>query len=148
MNKYLAVIMMIIILVGCSRHRNIEQLLLVIGVGMDSLDTVNEKTSQHNLMLTHQTLISPDRGGVSSSSSSPYKNIVTKGPTVHEITRNIALKQDPLFSQHQRILVFGETAGKTFKLDSLMDQLARDNEIRRSCLVFVTNGQAKAIFND
>ncbi|MED3826041.1 hypothetical protein P4561_20565 [Priestia flexa] len=83
---------------------------------MDSLDTVKEKTSQHNLMLTHQTLISPDRGGVSSSSSSPYKNIVTKGPTVHEITKNIALKQDPLFSQHQRILVFGETAGKTFKV--------------------------------
>lgn len=145
MNKYLALIMMIIILMGCSRHRNIEQLSLVIGVGIDSLDTVNEKTDQHNLMLTHQTLVSPDRGGMSSSSSSPYKNIVTKGPTVHEITRDIALKQDPLFSQHQRILVFGEQAGKTFKLDALMDQLARDNEIRRSCLIFVTNGQAKDI---
>lgn len=35
--------------------------------------------------------------------------------------------------------------GRPSKLDSLMDQLARDNEIRRSCLVFVTNSQAKAI---
>ena len=57
-------------------------------------------------MLTHQTLTETESGNM--SSSIPYKNITTAGPTIHEITRNISLKSDPIYSQHQRALLIGE----------------------------------------
>ncbi|TYR81226.1 Ger(x)C family spore germination protein [Priestia megaterium] len=130
-------------LLGCAIHHNIEQLSLVVGVAIDTDEKVDKRTGKQNLVLTHQTLISPDRSGM--SSSSPYNNIITAGPTIHEITRDVSLKADPVFSQHQRVLLIGEEAGRTFKLDSILDQYMRDNEIRRSCLVFLTKGMAQDI---
>ncbi|MEK1828602.1 hypothetical protein AAAC51_04730 [Priestia megaterium] len=124
-------------------HRNIEQLALVIGVAMDITSKIEPKTGKNQLVLTHQTLTETESGNM--SSSIPYKNITTAGPTIHEITRNISLKSDPIYSQHQRALLIGEKASKTIPLDALINQFVRDNEIRRSSLAFVTKGDAKNV---
>lgn len=135
--------MTIFLLCGCMSHRNIEQLALVIGVAMDITSKIEPKTGKNQLVLTHQTLTETESGNM--SSSIPYKNITTAGPTIHEITRNISLKSDPIYSQHQRALLIGEKASKTIPLDALINQFVRDNEIRRSSLAFVTKGDAKNV---
>jgi spore germination protein AC len=135
--------MAIFLLCGCTNHRNIEQLALVIGVAMDITSKIEPKTGKNQLVLTHQTLTETESGNM--SSSIPYKNITTAGPTIHEITRNISLKSDPIYSQHQRALLIGEKASKTIPLDALINQFVRDNEIRRSSLAFVTKGDAKNV---
>ncbi|MEI2326892.1 Ger(x)C family spore germination protein [Priestia megaterium] len=141
--KCLPVMMTVFLLCGCMSHRNIEQLALVIGVAMDITPKIEPKTGKNQLVLTHQTLTETESGNM--SSSIPYKNITTAGPTIHEITRNISLKSDPIYSQHQRALLIGEKASKTIPLDALINQFVRDNEIRRSSLAFVTKGDAKNV---
>ncbi|MEN0643600.1 Ger(x)C family spore germination protein [Alkalicoccobacillus gibsonii] len=129
-----------ILLTGCWDSRSIEDISLVIGVGIDL-----EEESE-NISLGHQIIVPPSNGG-DSSQGSPFKNIYTSGKTVHGAIRNLALRDDPVYSDHQRILLIHNNVLKKYTLDEVINQLVKDDKTRRSLYVFTTNESIKKIFS-
>lgn len=129
-----------ILLTGCWDSRSIEDISLVIGVGIDL-----EEESE-NISLGHQIIVPPSNGG-DSSQGSPFKNIYTSGKTVHGAIRNLALRDDPVYSDHQRILLIHNSVLKKYTLDEVINQLVKDDKTRRSLYVFTTNESIKKIFS-
>lgn len=125
---------------GCWDSRNIEDLSLVIGVGLD-------KPEEENVEVTQQILIPQKASSQQSSSGDTTKVTSTPGETVHQALRTASLKNHPAFSQHLRIMLFSEALLKdNIPLDALMNQFIRDNGTRRSCNVMTVPDKTKDIF--
>lgn len=60
--------------------------------------------------------------------------------------RTSALKHNPTFSQHLRLILFSKDVLADIGMDSIINQFVRDNGTRRSSYVFVTDGRPKDIF--
>ncbi|MEC1623889.1 Ger(x)C family spore germination protein [Bacillus mojavensis] len=137
--RILSIFICALLLSGCWDSKNIEELSLVIGVGLD-------KPDDHNLQLTQQILVPKKISSKEGSSSDPTQIAVTKGETVHQMMRTSALKHNPTFSQHLRLILFSKGVLEDFRMDSIINQFVRDNGTRRSSYVFVTDGRTKDIF--
>ncbi|MEC1889589.1 spore germination receptor protein GerAC [Bacillus subtilis] len=128
-----------LLLSGCWDSENIEELSLVIGVGLD-------KPDDENLELTQQILV-PKKIS-EGSSSDPTQFSITKGETVHQMMRTSALKHNPTFLQHLRLILLSKNViADQIGTDAIINQFVRDNGTRRSSYVFITNGRTKDIFN-
>ncbi|MCY8515351.1 Ger(x)C family spore germination protein [Bacillus atrophaeus] len=129
-----------ILLTGCWDSRNLEDLSLIIGLGLDKPE--NGK----NLEISQQILIPRKISAQQSSSGDPTKISTTQGETVHQVFRTAALKNRPSFSQHLRvILVSKKLLSNDIQMDALLNQFVRDNGTRRSSHVFVVADKAKDI---
>ncbi|USP94749.1 Ger(x)C family spore germination protein [Bacillus vallismortis] len=126
-----------LLLTGCWDSRNIEELSLIVGEGLD-------KPKDKNLELTQQILVPKKISTKEGSSSDPTKLVSTKGETVHQILRTSALKNYPTFSQHLRVILLSKELldGHT-GMDALINQFVRDNGTRRSSYMFVADGKTK-----
>ncbi|MCB4340573.1 spore germination receptor protein GerAC [Bacillus subtilis] len=130
-----------LLLSGCWDSENIEELSLVIGVGLD-------KPDNENLELTQQILVPKKISAKEGSSSDPTQLSITKGETVHQMMRTSALKHNPTFSQHLRLILLSKSViADQIGMDAIINQFVRDNGTRRSSYVFITNGRTKDIFN-
>ncbi|MGN2617721.1 spore germination receptor protein GerAC [Bacillus stercoris] len=129
-----------LLLSGCWDSENIEELSLVIGVGLD-------KPGDKNLELTQQILVPKKISAKEGSSSDPTQLSITKGETVHQMMRTSALKHNPTFSQHLRLILLSKSViADEIGMDAIINQFVRDNGTRRSSYVFITNGRTKDIF--
>ncbi|MCY8309365.1 Ger(x)C family spore germination protein [Bacillus vallismortis] len=138
--RILSMFMCVLLLSGCWDSRNIEELSLVIGVGLD-------KPDDENLELTQQILVPKKISTQEGSPPDPTQLSVTKGETVHQMTRTSALKHNPTFPQHLRVILFSkDVISDNIGMDALINQFVRDNGTRRSSYVFVTDGRTKDIF--
>ncbi|MBM0064853.1 Ger(x)C family spore germination protein [Alkalicoccobacillus gibsonii] len=135
-----SLLIMAILLAGCWDSRSIEDISLVIGVGIDL------EEDSDNIALGHQIIVPPSNGG-DSSQGSPFKNIYTSGKTVHSAIRNLALRDDPVYSDHQRILLIHNKVLQKYRLDEVINQLVKDDKTRRSLYVFTTDESIKKIFS-
>lgn len=141
MKKYIVIFLCSLLLTGCWDSRNIEDLSLVIGVGLD-------KPEEENVEVTQQILIPQKASSQQSTSSNPTKVTSTSGETVHQALRTASLKNHPSFSQHLRIMLFSEALLKgNIPFDALMNQFVRDSGTRRSCNVMTVPDKTKDIFN-
>lgn len=141
MKKSIVIILCTLLLAGCWDSRNIEDLSLVIGVGLD-------KPAEENVEVTQQILIPKKVSSEQSSSSDTTKVTSTPGETVHQALRTASLKNHPAFSQHLRVMLFSEALLKDgIPLDALMNQFIRDNGTRRSCNVLTVPDKTKDIFS-
>lgn len=130
-----------LLLSGCWDSENIEELSLVIGIGLD-------KPDDENLELTQQILVPKIISAKEGSSSDPTQLSITKGKTVHQMMRTSALKHKPTFSQHLRLILLSKSViADQIGMDAIINQFVRDNGTRRSSYVFITNGRTKDIFN-
>ncbi|MGF7534169.1 Ger(x)C family spore germination protein [Bacillus mexicanus] len=138
--RILCIFICTLLLSGCWDSRNIEDLSLVIGVGLD-------KSDHQNLELTQQILVPKKASSTESSSSDPTQLSITKGETVHQMIRTSALKHNPTFSQHLRLILLSKNAiADHVGMDAIINQFVRDNGTRRSSYVFVTNSRPKDVF--
>ncbi|WP_172460206.1 Ger(x)C family spore germination protein [Priestia endophytica] len=137
--KKILILFVLLFLVGCGDSQNLEDVSLLVGSGIDA----GKKGEVH---LTQQIII-PSGGGGSEATRPSYKNYYTKGDTIQESIRDIALKTSPVMSNHQRVLIFSKNALDKHPLDVWINEYIRDDNTRRSALVFVTRESAKKILS-
>ena len=57
--------------------------------------------------------------------------------------REVSLRRDcPVIFHHTKVIVISANLARTYSLKKLLDLYLRDNEIRPSCLMLISKGQA------
>lgn len=83
-------------------------------------------------------------GGGSNAQPKPYLNISETGNYIIQAVRGLALRTDrPLFGQHLKVIVVGESVASSSSLLESLDFNLREQEIRPSVLVFISKGRAR-----
>jgi spore germination protein AC len=133
------IILYAFLLTGCWDSDEIEDLSLLVGIGIDPGEN-------GELKVTHQILL--PAGGSSEGSQAPaYENVIVSGRTLHEVVRDIAMSNNILFANQQRIIIINEKVLQSFPLDAVISQFIKDNDTRRSCLIMVSKLPAEQILN-
>ncbi|MEK3902454.1 Ger(x)C family spore germination protein [Paenibacillus sp. FSL R7-0179] len=84
-----------------------------------------------------------DKQGGSSSSSAPYMNVTGTGDSVLEIFRQYSiLRERPIIGHHLKVIVISSKLLKQQKINQLLDFVLRDNDIRPSTMVFLSQDRA------
>lgn len=149
-------ILLLLSLTGCWSSKEIVDRGLTTGIAMDKgKESALEKrlrkqgggyTKKNLLTLTYQ-FANPQSTGMKNkegdSQSKSYINISETGDSIHQMTSELSLRTNrPMFSPHLKVIVISADLARTYRLDQLLDQYLRDNEIRLSCLVLISKGRA------
>jgi spore germination protein len=145
-------LLLLLPLAGCWSSNEIEELGISVGLALDEgKESPIEKELKEQgggypkrdiITLTYQ-FANPQGIESEGMQKKSYKNISETGDSVHQLTREFSLRSDnPMFSPHLKVIVISENIAHKYRLDQLLDQLLRDNEIRPSCHVFISKGQA------
>ncbi|WP_145053513.1 Ger(x)C family spore germination protein [Paenibacillus xylanexedens] len=149
----------LLLISGCWSSREIEELSLYVGLGIDvAQETEFEKSvadqggdyaKQKVVTATVQIAPGYASGQNSGQSGSPsagktsYSNEQLTGDSMLQIFRQFALRRDrPLIGHHLKVIVISKDIAKTYGLDQLLDFVLRDNDIRPNCLVLISHRRA------
>lgn len=149
-------ILLLLSLTGCWSSKEIEDRGLTTGIAMDKgQESALEKRlrkqgggyAKKNVLTSTYQFINPQSTGMKNkegdSQSKPYINMSETGDSIHQMTRELSLRTDrPMFSPHLKVIIISAGLARTYSLEQLLDQYFRDNEIRLSCLVLISNGHA------
>ncbi|WP_249597991.1 Ger(x)C family spore germination protein [Peribacillus frigoritolerans] len=137
--KRLWLILLIPLLAGCWDSENIEELSLVVGMGIDKSKKKDE------IMLTQQILVPPGNSVQENQAQLKYKNVTVSAKTLHEAIRDSLLITNTVLTNHQRIILINEDVLRKYPMEAIINQSIRDNNTRRSCLVLLTKRPTKEI---
>ncbi|MGE7607038.1 Ger(x)C family spore germination protein [Peribacillus frigoritolerans] len=137
--KRLWLILLIPLLTGCWDSENIEELSLVVGVGIDKSKKKDE------IMLTQQILVPPGNSVQENQAQLKYKNVTVSAKTLHEAIRDSLLITNTVLTNHQRIILINEKLLREIPMEAIINQSIRDNNTRRSCHVYLTKRPTKEI---
>ncbi|MET3939831.1 spore germination protein [Paenibacillus sp. PvP094] len=142
---------------GCWSSKEIEDLGVYVALGIDAPEqTEFEKDvnahgghypKENNLTATVQ-IVPKDSSKPNSQQGSPaagksYFNEQLTGDSLLEIFRQFALRRDrPLIGHHLKVIVVSQEISRKYSLEQLLDFVLRDNDIRPSCLVVVSDEKA------
>ncbi|GGG10427.1 germination protein BC [Paenibacillus albidus] len=143
---------------GCWSSKEIEDLSMYTGLALDKAElspveqAMEEKgeTYQKRNIVTATVQIVPERPsgssekGQSQSQQTPrYLNISETGDSVFETFRQYNIRRDrPIIGHHLKVIVVSAQLVKEWKMRQLMDFILRDNDIRPSCMVFLSEEKA------
>ncbi|CAM4517950.1 Ger(x)C family spore germination protein [Paenibacillus xylanexedens] len=144
---------------GCWSSREVEDLSLYVGLGIDvGKETEFEKdiadqggTYPKKNYVTATVQIAPgfsdsktsQQSGSPSSGKTSYSNEQLTGDSLLQIFRQFALRRDkPLIGHHLKVIVISKDIAKKYGLDQLLDFVLRDNDIRPNCLVLISHHRA------
>ncbi|HWO98430.1 MAG TPA: Ger(x)C family spore germination protein [Bacillus sp. (in: firmicutes)] len=148
--------LLLVFLTGCWSSHEIEELSLEIGIALDKgkeLAIEKELKEQGGgypksdlMTFTYQT-VNPQAIGAGSSDGGTqqksYMNISETGDSSLQMVREVPLRKDrPMFGHHLKVMVIGEELVRAYSLEQLLEVYFRDNDIRPSCLVFISKGRA------
>ncbi|WP_339222429.1 Ger(x)C family spore germination protein [Paenibacillus sp. FSL H8-0332] len=141
---------------SCWSSKEIEDLALYAGLALDTaeLSPTEQKleelgatyTKRNKLTATVQMVPANSVGGVESTNGSeaPYMNVRGTGDSVLEIFRQYSiLRERPIIGHHLKVIVVSSELLKQQTMDQLMDFVLRDNDIRPSTMVFISQGRAE-----
>jgi spore germination protein KC len=140
--RTLLFLVVIVLLTGCWNSRELNDMSIVMAMGVDKLDKTNEY--QVSIQVVNPGAVSSGTiGGGSGGSGTPVTVFSGTGKTLFEAIRKTSQKvpRELFFSQMQ-LLVIGEAAAKD-GIEKLFDFFDRGHEIRLTTKVLVTRG-AKA----
>lgn len=142
---------------GCWSSKEIEDLGVYVALGIDVPEqTEFEKDvnahgghypKENNITATVQ-IVPKDSSKPNSQQGSPasgksYFNEQLTGDSLLEIFRQFALRRDrPLIGHHLKVIVVSQEISRKYSLEQLLDFVLRDNDIRPSCLVVVSDQKA------
>ncbi|MFP3121929.1 Ger(x)C family spore germination protein [Ectobacillus funiculus] len=149
-------ILLLLSLTGCWSSKEIENRGFTAGIAMDKgQESALEKRlrkqgggyRKKNLLTSTYQFINPQSTGMKNkegnSPSKSYINISETGDSIHQMTGELSLRTNrSMFSPHLKVIVISADLARTYSLHQLLDQYLRDNEIRLSCLVLISKGQA------
>lgn len=144
---------------GCWSSREIEDLSVYVGLGIDiGKETEFEEnianqgggySKQNNVTATVQIAPGNSSSQKSQQSGSPasgktsYSNEQLTGDSLPQIFRQFALRRDhPLIGHHLKVIVVSKDIAKKYGLDQPLDFVLRDNDIRPNCLVLISHHRA------
>ncbi|OMF06923.1 spore gernimation protein GerC [Paenibacillus amylolyticus] len=157
--RVVSALCILLTLSGCWSSREIEDLSLYVGLGIDvGKETEFEKdiaaqggSYPKKNYLTATVQIAPgfsnsqssQQSGSPSSGKTSYANEQLSGDSLLQIFRQFALRRDrPLIGHHLKVIVVSKDIAKKYGLDQLLDFVLRDNDIRPNCLVLISHRRA------
>lgn len=152
----LLIFMILITQPGCWSSKEIEDLSIFTGLALDKGEpkAIEREFEEHggsyqkHNKVTATVQIVPERtiGNSGKSGETPkthYNNISETGDSLLEIFRQYSIRQNrPIIGHHLKVIVISEDLVQQEKIRRLMDFVLRDNDIRPSCLIFLSKGRA------
>lgn len=164
--RYFLFVLFILILLciaGCWSNREIEDLSVNIGLALDvgeesgidqELDSEGANYPKQNLITSTLQIVPALKGkneqqsGTSNKTTTMYTNTQFTGDSVFQLYRQYSLrKYRPILGHHLKVIVISSELASKFNLDKLLKFILRDNDIRPSCLVFISTGKASDTLN-
>lgn len=129
-----------LVLPGCWDKREIEQIGMVAGIGLDQ----GEDSANHRIKMTQQfvnTTIGTKEGVVKG-----YFNLTDEGPNIFEIIRRTSTRTDrsPYYT-HLKVIILSDKITSSSQLMDLMNFFQRDHEMRRTVRVYFSKGLASTV---
>ncbi|MDF2936983.1 MAG: spore gernimation protein GerC [Paenibacillaceae bacterium] len=143
---------------GCWSSREIEDLALYAGLALDSGQPApTEKnfeakgatySKQNKVMVTIQVVPAKSVGDKEEKkqheAKMPYFNISGSGDSILEIFRQFSIRRDrPIIGHHLKVIVISADLLKKQSIRQLTDFVLRDNDIRPSTMVYISEGPAR-----
>ncbi|MGE7712639.1 Ger(x)C family spore germination protein [Priestia megaterium] len=149
-------VFLLVPLTGCWSSHEIEERSLGVGMALDKgKESMIEKEfdkqgggyARKNLITSTYQLITPQVASSTTKQGGPqqksYVNVSETGDSAFQMLRELSLRSDtPLTSPHMKVMVIGEALARSYSLEQLVDQSLRDNDLRPSCLMFISKGRA------
>ena len=149
-------VFLLVPLAGCWSSHEIEERSLGVGVALDKgkesmiekeFDEQGGRYARKNLITSTYQLITPQVASSTTKQGGPqqksYVNVSETGDSAFQMLRELSLRSDtPLTSPHMKVMVIGEALARSYSLEQLVDQSLRDNDVRPSCLMFISKGRA------
>lgn len=150
-------LLMLATLTSCWSSKEIEDLALYAGLALDigeftpTEQELEDKGAtyykKNKITATVQMVPANSVGGADkqggTSSSAPYMNVSGTGDSVLEIFRQYSiLRERPIIGHHLKVIVISSELLKQQSINQLMDFVLRDNDIRPSTMVFISQGRA------
>ncbi|MGG0824048.1 Ger(x)C family spore germination protein [Paenibacillus turicensis] len=148
----------IFLLTGCWSSKEIEDLSIYAGVAIDvgipteQEQKIVEKGSKEyqkkdEVTLTVQVVPVKAFGSKTKTDSGnerQFNNVSLTGNSILEIMRQYSVWRDrPVIGHHLKVIVISNEALKKYQIGQLTDFILRDNDIRPSALLFLSEGDAK-----
>jgi spore germination protein KC len=131
-------LVMIVLLTGCWNRRELNDMSIVMGMGVDKLERTQEYRVSYQIV--NPGAVASGTGGGSGGSGTPVTVYSGTGKTLFEAIRKTSQKvpRQPFFS-HMQLLVIGEAAAKD-GIEKIFDFFDRGHETRLTIRVLVTRG--------
>ncbi|WP_042197721.1 Ger(x)C family spore germination protein [Paenibacillus camerounensis] len=142
---------------GCWSSKEIEDLALYTGLALDVGELTKAEQeladkgvhySKENKITATVQIVPVKMVGIKekqgSQQTASYHNLSGTGDSVLEIFRQYSIRNDrPIVGHHLKVIVVSAELLKQQTIDQLMDFVLRDNDIRPSTMVFISQGRAK-----
>ncbi|MGG0430728.1 Ger(x)C family spore germination protein [Priestia megaterium] len=133
--KVILLCLILLILSGCWDVKDLQKISFVTGLAIDELE-------DKKIGLTYQILLPQNASDPAKSGAPQFMNVKSKGENVLKAVSQVSLKEDPIYSEHLKMLLFGEKLARKRNLQGLINYFIRDDEVRRSTYVVLTKGYA------
>ncbi|MEK5397258.1 spore gernimation protein GerC [Paenibacillus sp. VTT E-133280] len=141
---------------GCWSSKEIEDLSVYTGLALDkgepdALEREFEERGgsyQKQNKVTATVQIIPERtigntGKDGETARTHFNNVSETGDSLLEVFRQFTIRQNrPIIGHHLKVIVMADNLVQQVKIRRLMDFVLRDNDIRPSCLIFLSQGRA------
>ncbi|AZB41985.1 Ger(x)C family spore germination protein [Bacillus sp. FJAT-42376] len=137
MKKWLLILCVLPLLSSCGTQQELNDLSIVIGIGMDEADPGYQVT----LQLVDPSEISTSAGKSSGGKAVPVINMVGKGASLNEAFQEAVSKiSRRTFYSHLSVVVIGEPLARR-GITEIIEHLERGSEIRSSLLLLTAKDQ-------
>ncbi|ASA20400.1 Ger(x)C family spore germination protein [Paenibacillus donghaensis] len=155
--KLLLAAALLVSLPACWSSREIEDLSLYTGMALDQgKPSLVEKeleerggsykkrnTLTATLQIVPEKIIGNTKTKDKQQQQQRFFNISETGDSLLEIFRQFSIRRDrPIIGHHLKVIVVSEQLAAQENMRQLMDFVLRDNDIRPSCMVFLSEGNA------
>ncbi|MDN4080514.1 Ger(x)C family spore germination protein [Paenibacillus polymyxa] len=144
--------------VGCWSSKEVEELSIYTGLALDQgelspleqdLEKKGSRYFKKNKITASVQIVPKKSSGSTNQQGSGggqelnYVNIASTGDSLLEIFRQLSLRLDrPVIGHHLKVIVVSTELAKQQTMQQLMDFVLRDNDIRPSCMVFLSKERA------
>ncbi|MBX0356116.1 Ger(x)C family spore germination protein [Halobacillus sp. Nhm2S1] len=136
---------LLFVLTGCWDIKEIEDVGIVTGMGLDFNEETDELTMINQYVVPARI---PTQQSSSQHQSDPYQNISQSGKTFFEIIRNNSLESNrPPNYTHLKSILASTALFEKERADQVIDLFIRDHEFRRTTPVYLTRGPVLDILN-
>ncbi len=142
--KILVIVAFLFSTAGCWNNRDLTELAIVSGVGIDVAD--NKKIELTMQIIKPSVLKSGQEGG--GSQEKAYMNVTVEGNTVFEAIRNVLAYIDRrAYFAHVQVMIIGEELADQ-GIGEVLDLFERDHETRRRAEIIIARGiKAKEVLD-
>lgn len=151
-------LLLLVLMTGCWDRKEIEDIGIVLGVGLDETDiettepdkgpTSDGKQGEHpSLSMIHQFAIPKQFAAKAGMSKKNYSNLISEVSPVFENIRELSTRAERSPSyEHLRIIVISETLARNIDLNNIINFFMRNTETRRTIPMVVSRGKARDAF--